>query len=246
MAAILDQAGGMFLYASLAWATFRDWNDEWTPRGVKERLKRLKSLASDSEIERPSMVTKDTLYSFYMRILDTLPGDPKRIRKIFMWLVTAHTPMTLAELRVVSAFDPTACFTFLSFKDLINSPAGINSSNEYEDPRLQNECPFLRYAALYWSHHAEKASDSPDALWNRFVSWANSDNLNLGFRIFWHQKGRGEFPRNATPMHIICYQGSGWLLARAFAAQKFLKWVVVDAQDSLGRTPLHWAAITGH
>lgn len=161
------------------------------------------------------MVTKDTLYSFYMKILDTLAGDPKRIRKIFMWLVTAHTPMTLAELRVVSAFDPdlhtsrasmqddlalgdfgaylkacgalvrivgasqtahlvhqsvreffldanhpfgfnqvdeeeyisTACLIFLSFKDLANSPAGVDSGDEYEDPRLQNECPFLRYAA---------------------------------------------------------------------------------------------------
>lgn len=283
---------------------------------MKERLKRLKSLVSDSETEKPSMVTKDTLYSFYMRILDTLPGDPKRIRKIFMWLVTAHTPMTLAELRVVSAFDPDlhtsrasmkddlalgdfgaylkancgalvkiveasqtvhlvhqsvreffldanhpfgfnqvdeeayiseACLTFLSFKDLANSPAGTNPSNEYEyDFRLQNECPFLRYAALYWPHHAETVLDSSDALWNQFVSWANSDNLNLCFRIFWHHKGTGEFPRNATPMHIICYQGSEWLLARAFAAQKSLKWVVVDAQDSLGRTPLHWAAITGH
>lgn len=316
MTVILDQAGGMFLYAFLAWTTFRDWDDEWNPRGVKERLRKLKSLASDSETGRPSMVTKDTLYSFYMRILNTLPGDPKRIRKIFMWLVTAHTPMTLAELRVVSAFDPdlhtsrasmqddlamgdfgaylkancgalvriveasqtvhlvhqsvreffldanhpfgfnqvdeeayiaTACLTFLSFKDLTNSPVGINSSTEFEnDFRLQNECPFLRYAALYWSHHAEKVLDRSDALWNRFVSWANSDNLNLCFRIFWHHKGRGEFPQNATPMHIICYQGSGWLLARAFAAQKSLKWVVVDAQDSLGRTPLHWAAITGH
>lgn len=311
--AILDQAGGMFLYAFLAWTTFRDWEDEWNPRGVKERLRKLRSLASDSGT--PSM-TNNPLYNFYMRILDTLPGDRRRIRKIFMWLVTAHTPMTLAELRVASAFEPdrhtsrasikddlalgnfgtylkancgalirivdanqtvhlvhqsvrefflhakhpfsfnlideeayisTTCLTFLSFNDLSDSPPGTNPSNEYEeDFRLQNECHFLRYAALYWPHHAEKVLDNSDLVWNRFVSWANSDNLDLSFRIFWHHKGRGEFPRNATPMHIICYQGSEWLLARAFSARELLKWAVVDDHDSLGRTPLHWAAITGH
>lgn len=311
---ILDQAGGMFLYAFLAWSTFRDWEDEWNPRGVKERLRKLRSLASDSETS--SVATNNPLYNFYMRILDTLPGDRRRIRKIFMWLVTAHTPMTLAELRVASAFEPdrhtsrasikddlalgnfgtylkancgalirivdadqtvhlvhqsvrefflhakhpfnfnlideeayisAACLTFLSFNDLSDSPPSTNPSNEYEeDLRLQKEFPFLRYAALYWPHHIEKVLDDSDLVWNRFVSWANSDNIDLSFRIFWHRKGRGEFPRNATPMHIICYQGSEWLLSKAFSARNLLKWAVVDDHDSLGRTPLHWAAITGH
>lgn len=326
---ILDQAGGMFLYAYLAWTTFKDWDDEWNEIGVDNRFDKLRALGAN---RTGAGTTTATLYDLYLKILEMLriPGASSRLEKnaskLFKWLVTAHTPLTLEELRIVYALESehnskasmekaismgdfrdvlkkncgalvrimeasqtvhlahqsikeffleandhpfsfnrtnaeldisSACLTYLSFKDLSNTSLGEKSgAGFYEhDFRLIREYPFLKYAVLYWSHHAAhvKVQDHP-RLWDRFISWTNSNNLNLCIRIFWYFKGKDDPPQNATPMHILCYLGLERLVEKALSLQRLdgvgdeapLEWAVTSDCDTAGRTPLHWAAINGH
>lgn len=106
---VLKQAGGMFLWASLAWKMFTEWDEyDWSLSGVEKRLEKLANLAchrgGPKNKQDHATVTHENLYNFYKAILDTLP-QPKRTRKLFKWLVTAHSPLTLGELRVAYALE---------------------------------------------------------------------------------------------------------------------------------------------
>lgn len=82
-------------------------------------------------------------------------------------------------------------------------------------------------------------------LWNLFLSWANSDNLALWCRIYWHINGTGDCPSDATLLHIVCYLGLEYFLKMALSGDGSLS-NIVNTCDSLERTPLHWAAMNGH
>lgn len=136
-----------------------------------------------------------------------------------------------------------ACLTYLSFTNHAETMTGSRSGGEiYQDDfRLMKDNPFLRYAAVYWSHHVAQVEGNLD-LWELFLSWSNSNNFGICSRIFWYFRGTGQFPNQPTPMHILCFLGLEWLIRRAL-----LQWVtMVHSCDSLGRTPLHWAAVNGN
>lgn len=104
-ATILEQAGGMFLWASLAWNMFTDWKGyEWNVDGVKKRLQRLKDLGRNPDHQNVS-AGSESLYIFYNAILGSLE-DHKGTKKLFKWLVTAPAPLTLSELRIVYSLEP--------------------------------------------------------------------------------------------------------------------------------------------
>lgn len=331
---IVRDAGGMFLYAYLAWTTFKDWDDDWDDAGVENRFKKLAILAAETkgtdttgEILVAGATTREkfTLYAFYLNILNLLPGTDRQqlnSKDLFRWLVTAHTPLTIAELRAVyylesgsrnastsgvqerfvmteEAFaklvrrccgalvqimpasqtvhlyhqsikeffletehslsfkradaEIHSSITCLKYINSIALPTPINTlavtggkDETYEaDFRLINDYPFLKYAVLHWPHHTQQAPESSE-LWSLFVSWANSDKFRICCRIFWHYKGKDKFPDNAKPMHVLCFLGLEWLINKAFSGEGTLQWDLVGATDSLGRTPLHWAALNGH
>lgn len=336
---ILDQAGGMFLWASLAWEMFSNsWDYEWNTEGVEKRLETLKalghaSITSRKNPENSAAQTERTLYGYYTAILELTPArHRKNTKRLFRWLVTAHTPLTLAELRIAYALKDShtctdslenqlhigdfsdevksrcsplikivganqtvklvhqsvkefflggnhdesfafkldlaeaelknsiTCLTYLSFRDFSNIPAYLNPTHESEeDLRRIEQYPFLRYSALHWPYHTESVQEEP-LVWKTFLAWAGQRiNMNFAFRIFWYSEGRGPFPGNATPMHILCYLGLDRLVEKALSVRKAslarvkaawgqppLVWATVDGRDDVGRTPLHWAAANGH
>lgn len=148
-----------------------------------------------------------------------------------------------------------ACLTFLSFKDF-TKPTSYSNPTEVgeEDLRMLEEHPFLRYSALYWPKHLEHVHDY-GLPWEKFLHWIGSEeSMNFSFRIFWYSEGRDPFPRNTSPMHILCYFGLNGLIRRAFSARQSrtagckpaFAWASADIRDSVGRTPLHWAAANGY
>lgn len=95
---ILKDAAGMFLYASMAWSTFRDDTDRWDTGGLERRFRCLEALAGGGTATNEAV----SLPSFYLGILKMLPsvkGAEARTKKLFQWLVAAHKTLTLAELR---------------------------------------------------------------------------------------------------------------------------------------------------
>lgn len=67
---ILGDAAGMFLYASMAWSTFRDHPDKWDDTGIENRFQRLEVLAGGGSTTSKGR----TLTTFYLEILNMLPG----------------------------------------------------------------------------------------------------------------------------------------------------------------------------
>lgn len=336
---ILDQAGGMFLWAALAWEMFSNsWDYEWNVEGVEKRLETLVALGRSSITPRNYQRSlgvrgERTLYGYYTAILELIPAARRdNTKRLFSWLVTAHAPLTIAELRTAYALkdchtcsdsledhlyagdfsdevksrcspfikivganqtvklvhqsvkeffletehdehfafklnfadaelkNSIACLTYLSFKDFSNIPSYQNQIHEdEEDLQRLEKYPFLRYSALHWSYHTKNVQEQP-LVWKTFLAWAGLRiNMNFSFRIFWYSEGKGPLPRNATPMHILCYFGLDKLVERALLARKAsiardkstwgkppLTWATVCDRDGVGRTPLHWAAANGH
>lgn len=257
-----------------------------------------------------------TLSAFYLNILNTLPNTERgqrRTKKLFQWLITARTPLTLEELRdaftlkidqtpeagirssmgmgafkktlrdscgalikitnTVSLYhqsgrefflqpnhkfsikqneaelhSATACLTYLSFSGLTNAfPSARTARKRYsDDSQLLCDYPLLKYAALYWPRHIAKVQDNV-CLWKLFVSWANSNNVNVCCRIYWYFKGTGHLPMDITPLHFVCYLGLESLVGIGLLVDGPKTWItMVNTSDSLRRTPLHWAAVNGH
>lgn len=147
-----------------------------------------------------------------------------------------------AELHVSEA-----CLTYLSFTNYAETNSNSRSGGEIyrDDFALMRDNPLLMYAAVYWSYHIAQVRENP-VLWKLYVQWSNSDNLGLCSRIFWYFKGTGIFPGNATALHILCFLGLEWLIQRSLSPDQIAQWMgMVNNCDSLGRTPLHWAAVNG-
>lgn len=135
-----------------------------------------------------------------------------------------------------------ACLTYLSFTDHAETMSNSRSGDEIyqNDQRIMKDNPFLTYAAVYWPHHVAQVQGNSD-LWELFKSWSESDSFGTCSRIFWYFKGKGGFPNKPIPMHILCFLGLEGFIQRALAG-----WMaMVHTCDSLGRTPLHWAAVNG-
>lgn len=103
---ILNDAAGMFLYAFMAWTTFQYCEPIWDDKSLEKRFEMLKVLAAgtDEETIKKAAGAKSnepfTLSAFYLNIMKTLPKRGQcSTKKLFQWLVTAQSPLTLQELR---------------------------------------------------------------------------------------------------------------------------------------------------
>lgn len=88
---IVDKAQGMFLWASLAWESFKEGVAFWTPAAVEQQLKALRGLPSG-------------LHPLYQRLLSQVnPRWVPELERLFVWLVAAVRPLSTSELAVALA-----------------------------------------------------------------------------------------------------------------------------------------------
>ncbi|KAI5847028.1 hypothetical protein DFP73DRAFT_592874 [Morchella snyderi] len=153
------------------------------------------------------------------------------------------------------------CLTYLTFTDFATDYSTNANRTVVEEADLQTieAHPFIKYSATHWSDHAKLAQDH-SRIWESFLRWMETagGSMETSFRIYWRTKGKGTFPRQTTPMHILCYLGMESLIELAFSTEESIsrggrgakaanvKWASTICPDNVGRTPLHWAAANGH
>ena len=130
------------------------------------------------------------------------------------------------------------CLTYLNFQHVKNLPAGPSP-----DPR---ETPFLKYSSLYWGthmriKHSDRAVTLALQLLDQFDSHITATSLwksiNNGLP-FGYYSGHKPF----STLHCISYFGIPEVIIPLL---KMNRWDV-NQRDSLGMTPLIWAAVYGH
>ena len=88
---IISKAQGMFLWASLAWESFKEGVAVWTQSAVEEQLKALQGLPPG-------------LHPLYERLLSQVnPRWVPELKRLFVWLVAAVRPLSTSELAVALA-----------------------------------------------------------------------------------------------------------------------------------------------
>jgi ankyrin repeat protein len=142
------------------------------------------------------------------------------------------------------------CLTYLTFTDFAKDHSTNPNSTLVEEEVLQTmgAHPFIKYSATHWSDHAKLVRDHPQ-IWSLFLRWHESPggSMETSFRIYWRTRGKGTFPRKTTPMHMLYYMGLENLIELATGERRAsVKWASEIYPDSVGRTPLHWAAANGH
>lgn len=161
------------------------------------------------------------------------------------------------------------CITYLSYRDVCWGPC--KGRRELESRLSRN--PFFEYVARYWGYHACGSSDPniEDALLNFLMD--ESAVSSCGQLTFLDYSDQEE-PERMTGMHLAAHFGlaamiqrllekgvaadsSGWLRRTplSMAAQRGFICTVglllerqdvdIDSRDSLGLTPLHYAAMSG-
>ncbi|KAJ9217078.1 hypothetical protein DTO166G4_1133 [Paecilomyces variotii] len=135
----------------------------------------------------------------------------------------------------------TTCVTYLSFNAF---RAGICATDTEFEARLE-EYPLYSYAARNWGHHAWMQLVSEDIL---IAFLEDTPKVDACVQAVFARKGftsLGDYsprvPLSFTGLHLAAYFGLAktvWSLIQ-HCDQSHLK-------DSMGRTPLAWAAYTGH
>src|SRR5436190_11880308 len=133
------------------------------------------------------------------------------------------------------------CLTYLSFDKFANGPC---LSDMGMDMRVQKN-PLLDYAARHWGDHAR---GEPELILRDFILnfLQQEANLSSSVQAMAISKHRylgysGMFPRNI----------SGLSVAALFGMKEIVELLLgngddAEAEDSDGRTALHWAAERGH
>ena len=84
------RAGGMFLWASLAWDVFTSGVGTWTKSKIQERI-------GDLKHSSPGM------NNLYQRVLSSFKGEEPEVKQILSWVVLANHPLTIEELSIALA-----------------------------------------------------------------------------------------------------------------------------------------------
>ncbi|KAH7120600.1 ankyrin repeat-containing domain protein [Dactylonectria macrodidyma] len=142
------------------------------------------------------------------------------------WFPTTETDLT------------TICATYLSF-GIFGS--GFCENYDAYEKRLQSH-PFYEYAAQNWGYHAREAAPSQEVL--RFLE--NSAKVESSSQALmarkldeWPLAHSPRMPRQITGLHLAAYFGV------EYAARHLLDKGIAVTKDSLGRTPLWYAAGNG-
>ncbi|KAI9803499.1 MAG: hypothetical protein M1825_001842 [Sarcosagium campestre] len=133
------------------------------------------------------------------------------------------------------------CVTYLSF-DTFES--GLCLTDEEFEARLRKNALY-DYAARNWGHHARKASLTSQVIMEYLESYTKVEASFQAFmatkRYSSHANYSQEFPRDITGSHLAAH----------FGLEKAIKELLIrghemNLKDSDLRTPLSWAARSGH
>jgi len=138
-------------------------------------------------------------------------------------------------------FDITArCVTYLSFT--VFESGFCHSDSSFEE-RLQLN-PLYNYAACYWGHHACQASILYQGIMDflEFESKVEAATQGMLARKLHpsHSNYSQQVPRRMTGLHFAAYFGL------TESIEVILQSADVESKDSVGRTPLAYAAGNGH
>jgi ankyrin repeat protein len=141
----------------------------------------------------------------------------------------------------------TICVTYLSFD--VFKDGFCETDEEFEERLRSNQ--FFAYAAQNWGHHTRKASTLSQALSQTVIDFlqsegkvrASSQGLLATKRYLSHSNYSQEVPRRITGLHLTAYFGVEYVVNLLLETVR----VEADSKDGIdGRTPLSWAAESGH
>ncbi|KAJ1708855.1 hypothetical protein NYO67_8959 [Aspergillus flavus] len=131
----------------------------------------------------------------------------------------------------------STCLRFLSFEPVSN---GEGPSQNHTTVTL------LRYAATEWGHHLRRSEELPDEAFNlgrEYLDegWKKSaDSLRLLYERMYRFQWKPR-QKDILPTHIAAFFGLPGIVLHLISTV-----CCADSKDTLGRTPLSWAAENGH
>ncbi|OBT38813.1 hypothetical protein VE00_10966 [Pseudogymnoascus sp. WSF 3629] len=260
---IIRAVGGMFLLARLHVDSLRG---KTTKKAIKSTLKKLARGSTGLNIAYNEAIE---------RIKGQLPEESALAKSVLSWIIYAKRQLTTKELSHALAVEAGESEldkdNIPDIEDMISVCAGLVTVDEESDvirlvhyttqeyfervrealnPKAQEEIastcltyvsfhtfdtghcysdedfrrritqnPFLDYAARYWGNHA-------------FTVQPTIENQRI--------------PMEVTGIHIAAIFGTVYLLQELMHGGGNENCMYIDARDSRGRTPLSWAAQSGH
>jgi len=104
----------------------------------------------------------------------------------------------------------------------------------------------LEYPLMFWTDHVRDSALDTSSIFDSETHFFQSKSKirENGFSIYWKGRHRNlEQPHGFTLLHLSAYSGMFWLAKRVLSLDHG---DTVNLYDSLERTPLHWAAYSGH
>jgi len=137
------------------------------------------------------------------------------------------------------------CLTYLSFNAF---RSGSCPRDEQFKMRLEQNV-FLDYAARYWGYHAQTAQEDVYELASFFLQHSNLVSCALQTMSMSKYRYGGysqNFQRQATGLHLTATFGLPYLSRKLLSRSSGNLSISADSKDGDGRTPLSWAAGSGH
>jgi hypothetical protein len=154
--------------------------------------------------------------------------------------------------RVREALNPKAqeeiastCLTYVSFHTF--DTGHCYSDEDFRRRITQN--PFLDYAARYWGNHAFTVQPTIEKLalpFLRNMNQVSCSNQVMSVPNYMYEGYSQRIPMEVTGIHIAAIFGTVYLLQELMHGGGNENCMYIDARDSRGRTPLSWAAQSGH
>lgn len=148
------------------------------------------------------------------------------------WFSNGHT--TLAR----------NCVTYLSYKNFAAGACSGPNEREDFDKRVE-QYPLTDYCCSYWGLHAYRAQPS-SKLTDQIIDFlTKKPYLDFAVQAMWYSDSPTladwDVKTGAHALHLAAFFGLNEVVTRLLKAQN-----IVDSRDSLGTTPLMYAAAAGH
>ncbi|KAL8691941.1 MAG: hypothetical protein Q9218_002923, partial [Villophora microphyllina] len=137
------------------------------------------------------------------------------------------------------------CLTYLSYKAFETGASTGPSESEDFKQRLEHY-PLMDYASNYWGYHAANAEPLPDLTAQIYDFLKMTPNLDSAVQGMWHSDALDlaswDVKTGVHPLHLAAFFGLGQVVTELLRAREDS----VDCRESLGTTPLMYAAARGH